>query len=796
MRTIGFARFGRVGWFAPLTLTALVFVDCAVCRDKGTDEEVEAPRPWRELASERLHPDAIERLEANGMIVVDEKLSQVFHAYIENGLPFFITSDAALHGYHILLEESLIRMEYANAVNLRLGFEAALREMAKVEKLIEGDRTPAFEQGRKRALFTLAVACRLLGGDTGDLGAETEKLVAEEIARIRSAREKELPDWLADVGFGIVGIDYERCSPVGSYSNDRVLGGYFRAVRWLQMIPFESSRDEDWLALCLISASLFPVDIDGVTQEADRLLGAVDSSSSLFGIADGLGILNFHQWHNVEDWVMTTQHQNNTVADLLDRREDLSRNVEETSQYRPLINDILRLPRQEEANNEANIEFRILPGKRLPEAALFAQTVGGPGFEKRIQPDGLELAAWVKSPFAIQQLETRKESDVLQRGANLLDLRKRGNSVYSAWLNCMETLATGIDPTAPPIFTGEAWNRKTCETLLASWAHMRRSASLQAKINVSYFGAFRTPVGFIEPNPDFFSDLAWLCRKTALGFENVGAFRINPAVQAEEYRQIAEILVESSSSMTFVEDLAESDPLSSPPAEGEKLDPRKEIMNYRNMPVLKVEEASEILRQAKLEDAKWDNLDGPEHVAAIGRALAELADTVQSGARPPIDEEFPATLSQNWDELEKACRRLESLCHKQLRGMEFSDSESYWLRNIGALLGGIEFYSGNSWLTPRDDAPRVAEVLHDPRNESHFHVATGRPLAIYLLYPWKGEKRLCRGAVMTYYEPVARKPLDDFDWRELLDGADPPSRPGWCEPAQPPSVQARSPGPN
>ncbi|MBN1509984.1 MAG: DUF3160 domain-containing protein [Sedimentisphaerales bacterium] len=49
--------------------------------------------------------------------------------------------------------------------------------------------------------------------------------------------------------------------------------------------------------------------------------------------------------------------------------------------------------------------------------------------------------------------------------------------------------------------TRDAWQTKSCGTVLAGWAQLRHTWILQAKLNVSSMGAHRypSPTAFVEP---------------------------------------------------------------------------------------------------------------------------------------------------------------------------------------------------------------------------------------------------------------------------------------------------------
>ena len=64
----------------------------------------------------------------------------------------------------------------------------------------------------------------------------------------------------------------------------------------------------------------------------------------------------------------------------------------------------------------------------------------------------------------------------------------------------------------------------------------------------------------------------------------------------------------------------------------------------------------------------------------------------------------------------------------------------------------------------------------------HLHAAVGRPRAIYLLYPWKGEEVLCRGAILPYFEFVDPARLTDDEWCRREIAGPLPGTPPWLGP--------------
>ena len=106
--------------------------------------------------------------------------------------------------------------------------------------------------------------------------------------------------------------------------------------------------------------------------------------------------------------------------------------------------------------------------------------------------------------------------------------------------------------------------------------------------------------------------------------------------------------------------------------------------------------------------------------------------------------------------------------------------EAAFIKEYGSNLANIMGYFGNAF-NARDDAPRCVEVVRDPTRDDGLVVATGRPQAFYVLYPWSGMEILCEGAVIPYYEYRSPNRLTDAEWRQQLDSPTAPGHPEWIQ---------------
>jgi len=170
----------------------------------------------------------------------------------------------------------------------------------------------------------------------------------------------------------------------------------------------------------------------------------------------------------------------------------------------------------------------------------------------------------------------------------------------------------------------------------------------------------------------------------------------------------------------------------------------------------------------------------PELAHALDRAELEMKAATDAEARAQLERESPAPdLDWCWAALKGLAVKLESLTHKQLRGAAFSGDEQRFILDYGKDLAHVMFYGGNSYMDPRDDAPRIVDI-HRQQGKS-LEVGIGRPRVLWVVYPWKGTDVLCRGAVLPYYEFASSDRLTDKKWLELLDSNDAPDQPRWVK---------------
>ena len=720
--------------------------------DPGKDKDYD----WRKLAAGHgLQPEDVKRLDQSKLLVTNQAYKQIFTPYIAASLPVFVTSDTVLSGYHVLLEESVLRLERANAARLPEVLAFISKNLQTVDRDVKG-KPELVAAAKARAQVVIAVARRLLGEEPAGLSPKLPPLVDAEVKRVTAAAGQAKPEWLGPPDRGFMALDYTRYRPRGFYTGSEALRRYFRAVSWLQSIPFRVEKDEELLAILMLGNALRYSPF-GEANEYDK-----DKEFRTF-------FRCFRQFVGAgDDWdLMTAAHEAQNKLDLDLEGEYLRRKckslLEQAGGYGkgPQINDQLAFA-PDDGSRAAEVAFRIIAPARTPDGVLFHRTTDLRKF-RRPFPEGLEVCAALGSSLARSRLSGDGREELL---ATIDGCRVYfdGSSLYAAYLDCLRALLDEPEPDAPEFLRGEPWQIKSCQTALAGWAQMRHTWTLQAKQTAHWLCASIKPPGFVEPEPEFFSRFAALVRRTEETLRRAGAFETSPGAMAVEIRAVVDVCRRKNVAELGLRKILE----------------RGVTMDEWNL----LHEADLLLNKLQI----VLDLDDPKKITEALDKLEGLAAQLETGKMPENRElarvltAMTMDVEPHWRRLGELCRRLEALAHKQLRKAPFSDEENRFLLRYGEELAGIMLYGGNSYVKPKDDAPRIVDVYANPSVGKVLEVGTARPRALYVLYPYKGGEVLCRGAVLPYYEFASERRLTDAEWKALLDGKGRPDIPAWVKP--------------
>lgn len=742
-------------------------IAASACWPSARAQETSPPTDWKGTAREAgLSKDEIERLARDKFVVTGQEALQSFSPYVSGRIPLFVTSDAVLNAYHVLFEETLRQQEEVQAASLKRFCETMWQALLTVDRHYTGDMV-AVKSAKLRAQFVIGVAHHLLGGSLADAPEDLRKEIEDEAAAVTSAEGHRKPVRLGPPDPDFLGLDYVLFRPVGFYAEKPRLQRYFRAVRWLQMIPFRALQQDELLAFEILNTGTdYRVSALAGWNRFNRvLLERALLFEALGGSASELELYGFSAVDaaDLPIRVDAEYHSKHRASHLeKGRRSDAKR---------PFRSDRLR----RETRQDDAVEFRILSPYELPEDRALAKAGNLDAARHHGISPSVTYQAWLGVPLAERMLKEGGGSGHLEVLSKLRPDLTRGYDTPDElarpwWKRLAEGSYGGLqlrsamcylaetDPRAPEFMRSKGWQLKIMQTIAASWAQERHAWALQSMPEVHVLSGSSKPHGFTEPAPAFFLRLSWIAG--TLG---------RLASDAE----------------------AKSDPVT--PLIEEVRDHGKGLRTGAKAKPSSDDIFGEIWVAQKFLAKYSEDVPGPKDfmnptladLQAHADGMDRLAKRLESDARPGSElwemvQTARIRTDVQWHKLEMLCLRLSMLADKQLNKLAFSEDEVDLIKSAGTRLSEIMLYRGQALYHPADDAPRVALLASRPADGKLQHVGIGRPRLMYVLYPWEGREVLCLGTVMPYHEVSHPTPLTDAEWRERFsgDGAR-PALPEW-----------------
>ena len=404
---------------------------------------------WKEDAQKaKVDSDQIQRLARDKILPTDRHCRQIFSAYVEPTMPVFITSDSLLNAYHVLLEESVLQMEQANCQQLPEILQFLWSHLPNVEQRIRG-KPEVIDSAKHQSRVVLGVAIDLLGIQRTPADPKTEEMIHTEVLQVEKATECRSPCWLTK-GSAAYQIDYSRYKPRGFYTQVDALSRYFRAIGWLQSIPFCVDRDDELLAILMLGNCLSPEELADKGKYR-KFTAFVECFREFIGDRDDWDLAK------AAAFVPGALRIDLDAGDLDKIRQKVEKKAKETN-HAAAINDLV-------VNKPLSLSFRVLSAYRTPDAILFQRTTDP---ERRAFPSGLEVCIALGSSYAVESLNDPNKDHVLSVIRDSQGLFS-GSSLYFDYLHCLSTLFDRPPKTSPAFMSGTAWQAKSCTTALAGW---------------------------------------------------------------------------------------------------------------------------------------------------------------------------------------------------------------------------------------------------------------------------------------------------------------------------------------
>ncbi len=478
----------------------------------------------------QLSGEAASRIEQNGFVVIDSQSYREYYSRYEmnryNYVPSFITTDSAVHTFHLMYDYVLKDVERSNLMLCLKNLSSNMAE-ASYRQYFELKGTE-FENAALRNVAFFGVGGRLLDSDFV-VKEEAADLVDKELALIEAhsgASESPL------INFGqtfsdpteYYSVDYSQFIPRGHYTQSTQLQDYFRASMWYGQMTLRSAYPDEVRSALLMTSALQAAEISQdwhtIFQTINFFVGECDDITppdyikNLSGIyGDDIGTLP----------VVTDKTKFEQALEVI---KDLPPPAINSI---PVYNEKLQPDR-----DKAITGFRFLGQRFTIDAAIFQRLIDRET-KDRMLPNALDVPAAFGSDEAYNILKSDYNVDAYpDYDGNLGNVKGYISAVeddvwtsnlYWSWLNMLRPLASNADRTGYPFFMqNTAWTRKELNTFLGSWTELKHDTLLYAKQPMAERGGGGPEPppppddrGYVEPNPDLFGRLALLVKQTKEG---------------------------------------------------------------------------------------------------------------------------------------------------------------------------------------------------------------------------------------------------------------------------------------
>ena len=536
------------------------------------------------MQMDEFDPRLKDKLGRNGFAIVPARHNQLFQVYETNdysNFPNFVTTDLYLQLYHLYFDCLLRDIEQKKL------HDVVLQLCERGRQLTTGTTA---EQRWLNTYFDVGYA--LIKGEKGAWGK-----VADEVEKVNASKG----DTSKYLGYTDIPFSYPLFRPRGHYTRNDTLKNYFKAMMWLQTVPFGTDKSSQ-LRCAVVLAEL--------TAQDAKMKALYEQLSEpmtwLFGTPDNITILQVYE-------LMKGQ-----------KATDLLKNKKAMAQLRHAIETLAQQQTRIRPKYEYSSPYKInlLPQRYMPDGEVLLEMVDYDSFPtKRALPKGLDVMAsmGVKSAERIL-LEEQKESQQWEGFLAALSKMKERmkeidwqQTISTRWMDALKTV-TDTCKGYPYFMLTPEWQKKDLNAALASWAELKHDAILYAK---QPFGAEcggggpPDPVvtGYVEPNVKFWRKAIRLLEATSDVLERYHLTTEKAALTTSRLKEEAEFLLRVSERELAGKKLDEGD-----------YDELKHIgATFENISL-------DLVRDADMYLMGWDDVQGTD------RKVALIADVYTANA--------------------------------------------------------------------------------------------------------------------------------------------------------------------
>lgn len=501
----------------------------------------------------QIMPEQEQLLSQNGFVVLRingfETLGDFYECALNTGMPILITTDAVLHTYHVLFDETLKRIEMNELIDTINATVSIL--LAESRNEAENFTGSVLEGEARLNLMYLEVAHALMKPNFTPSTAEAKA-------------ELQLISNHANITFSpIFGYeeDYTQYVPRGHYTENEQLKAYFKTMMWLGRMRFALLTDSGINVEQTRAAVLLTWMINNAEGVYDAWQRVYEITKFFVGVSDDLTFEDYLAVLN-ENGVTSLEQirDEGTVAsvaqELLNRnRAKILGTYAETYPWLPQEHELQRI-----LNETSGLRFmgqRFIPDSYMFQQLVFTQV--GNWALPRLLPKGLDVPAVLGSDLAKQILDKTEavyenytqQMEKLRAEFKSLSVTNWTRNLYWSWLYTSNTTLAEIPSEAPyPTFmTTSAWGYEKLQTFEGTWTELRHDTILYAK--QSYTPGYGTPpppfnTAYVEPYPETYRRLTALVNMTINGLTQLELLSPDIKTSLTSFIEVSELFLNAS----------------------------------------------------------------------------------------------------------------------------------------------------------------------------------------------------------------------------------------------------------
>ena len=474
----------------------------------------------------------------NGFAIVPAEEEQLFHIYENNDyrqFPSFVTTDLYLQVFHMFFDCLLKETEEQKFSPLVTDFVKRNYDLMRKLEATATDATVKAAAAHDAAFY--AIAYELNTGKSLPVSAEYTALVKQEIKNVNEAQtsyseflgyvpEKRMPAFI-----------YNIYRPRGHYTRNETLKRYFRAMMWLQNVPFGADID-DKLQEALVLANVIGEDA-ALTKMYKDLTAPI---TYLMGMPDDVSILQ------VYDEIKNSGSSLSEIFNDKKKFETLRTVLQNLSTKQSRIKPKFQM--------SSPYKICLMPQRYMPDGEVLQEMVDYDSeVTKRDVPKGLDVLASIgiipAEKLLIDELKEQQKWGEYTKNLNRMKTRMGeinwNETVANKWIASLKDVISK-DSKAPKFMQTAQWDKKNMNAALASWAELKHDAILYAKQPMgAECGGGGPPEpyvkGYVEPNVAYWTKAIQLIDATMDVLKRFDLVTEKGTTAANDLREQAEFLL-------------------------------------------------------------------------------------------------------------------------------------------------------------------------------------------------------------------------------------------------------------